>query len=125
MGRSQIIHAQITNESAEAENRVEGKFESRINGGKLGWLSALLAAAMAMAFAPRPATVMAKQARLPYTTIAQPRFVPGSQAAFMSPDDLLIGVTDGKTTKAYPAAILAQHGVVQDRMADGPIAVTW
>ena len=39
--------------------------------------------------------------------------------------DLLIGVTDGKTAKAYPAAILAQHGVVQERMADGPIAVTW
>jgi len=43
----------------------------------------------------------------------------------MSPEDLLIGVTDGKTAKAYPAAILAQHGVVQDRMVDGPIAVTW
>jgi Protein of unknown function (DUF3179) len=38
---------------------------------------------------------------------------------------MLIGVTDGKNAKAYPAAILAQHGVVQDRMADGPIAVTW
>jgi len=125
LGHSQIIHAQITKESAEAGNRVEGKFKSRINGGKLGWLSALLAVAMAMAFAPRAATALAKQARLPYTTIAHPRFIPGSQAAFMSPDDLLIGVTHGKTTKAYPAAILAQHGVVQDRMADGPIAVTW
>lgn len=44
---------------------------------------------------------------------------------FLSPKDLLIGVTDGKAAKAYPAPILAQHGVVQDRMADGPIAVTW
>jgi hypothetical protein len=125
LGHSQIIHPQITKESAEAENRVQGKFESRVNGGKLGWRSALLAVAMAMAFVPRPATALAKQARLPYTTIAHPQFIPGSQAAFMSPDDLLIGVTDGKTTKAYPAAILAQHGVVQDQMADGPIAVTW
>jgi hypothetical protein len=34
-------------------------------------------------------------------------------------------VVDGKVAKAYPAAILAQHGVVQDRLEAGPIAVTW
>jgi hypothetical protein len=37
----------------------------------------------------------------------------------------LIGVSDGRIAKAYPAAILAQHGLVQDNLSDGPIAVTW
>ncbi|MGH9404661.1 MAG: DUF3179 domain-containing (seleno)protein [Terriglobia bacterium] len=55
----------------------------------------------------------------------EPQFIPASQAIFLSPDDLLIGVTEGKTAMAYPAAILAQHGVVQDQTARVPIAVTW
>lgn len=67
----------------------------------------------------------AKAPDLPYTTIDHPQFVSASQASFLGPKDMVLGVTDGKAAKAYPAAILAQHGVVQDRMADGPIAVTW
>jgi hypothetical protein len=43
----------------------------------------------------------------------------------MSDRDRLIGVTDGKIAKAYPAGILAQHGLVEDQLAAGPIAVTW
>ena len=66
-----------------------------------------------------------KQPDLPYTTIDHPQFIPESEAKFLNKDDLVLGVTDGKVAKAYPAAILAQHGVVQDRLADGPIAVTW
>jgi uncharacterized protein DUF3179 len=88
-------------------------------------LGTLLAATMAIAFAPRSATAQAKKLHLPYVTVDHPQFISASQATFLSPKDMLIGVTDGKTTKAYPAAILAQHGVVQDQMADGPIAVTW
>jgi len=62
---------------------------------------------------------------MPYTTVDHPQFVPASQAAFMSASDLLIGISSGDVAKAYPAALLAQHGVVQDQMADGPIAITW
>lgn len=62
---------------------------------------------------------------LPYVAIEHPEFIPASQAAFMSDRDRLIGVTDGKTAKAYPAGILAQHGLVEDQLAAGPIAVTW
>jgi hypothetical protein len=93
--------------------------------GKLAWLIALIAATMAMAFLPHSATGQAKGPHLPYVTIDHPQFLSASQATFLSPHNLLIGVSDGKTAKAYPAAILAQHGVVQDQMADGPIAVTW
>lgn len=62
---------------------------------------------------------------LPYTPIDHPRFVPASQATFLAPGDLLIGVADGGVAKAYPSAILAQHGIVQDQMPNGPIVVTW
>lgn len=62
---------------------------------------------------------------LPYTTIDRPEFIPASEASFLHDTDRLIGVTDGRVAKAYPAGILAQHGVAQDQLADGPIAVTW
>lgn len=63
--------------------------------------------------------------RMPYVTVDHPEFIPARQAQFMNGMDRLIGVTDGKVAKAYPASILSQHGVVQDRLAAGPIAVTW
>ena len=85
----------------------------------------VLLAVTAMAFAARPRTPEAKKVDLPYVTIDHPQFIAASQATFLSPHDMVIGVTIGQAAKAYPAAILAQHGVVQDQMSDGPIAVTW
>ncbi len=94
--------------------------------GYVVWLvSAIPLLAAVIVLAPRPFLAQAKKTRLPYVTIDHPQFTTASEAAFLNASDMLIGVTDGKTSKAYPAAILAQHGVVQDRMADGPIAVTW
>jgi hypothetical protein len=43
----------------------------------------------------------------------------------MNRDDRLIGLMAGKVAKAYPAGILSQHGLVQDRSPNGPIAITW
>lgn len=62
---------------------------------------------------------------LPYVTVDHPQFIPAAQATFMGASDRLIGVMDGKVAKAYAASILSQHGVVQDQLAAGPIAVTW
>jgi len=62
---------------------------------------------------------------MPYTAVNDPEFVPASAATFLADNDRLIGVTGGKVVKAYPAAILAQHGVVLDNLPAGPIAVTW
>lgn len=71
--------------------------------------------------------LMAFQAakRMPYTAVDNPEFIPASAATFMADSDRLIGVTSGNIAKAYPAAILAQHGVVLDDLPAGPIAVTW
>lgn len=65
------------------------------------------------------------KARLSYAPIDQPAFVTADAAGYLQAGDLLLGVTQGGVAKAYPAAILAQHGIVEDRMPDGPITVTW
>ena len=65
------------------------------------------------------------QPSLPYVAVHGPEFISASAAAFMNPDDRVIGLTSGKTVKAYPAGILAQHGLVEDDSPSGPIAVTW
>ena len=62
---------------------------------------------------------------MPYTTVDHPQFVPASEASFLSDTDIVMGVSSGGVAKAYPGADLAQHGVVQDQMPDGPIAITW
>lgn len=62
---------------------------------------------------------------MPYTAVDHPEFMSSSQAIFLSDNDVLVGVSQGKVVKAYPAADLAQHGVVLDQMPDGPIAITW
>lgn len=76
-------------------------------------------------FAAFAASGFQTKPNLPYKAIENPEFIPAGQATFLSGRDRLIGVTDGKIAKAYPAAILAQHGLVQDKLPDGPIAVTW
>lgn len=65
------------------------------------------------------------QPNLPYKSIDNPEFISASAATFLSAGDRLIGIANGSAVKAYPAAILAQHGVVLDQLPDGPIAVTW
>lgn len=71
------------------------------------------------------AVVLLGQARLPYTAVHDPEFIRASEAAFMHDGDRLIGLTNGGVAKAYPAGILSQHGLVQDKGPGGPIAVTW
>ena len=62
---------------------------------------------------------------LPYVAVHNPKFISASAATFMHADDRVIGLMSGKSAKAYPAGILAQHGLVQDDSPRGPIAVTW
>ena len=79
-----------------------------------------------------PSAVWASQnsppPRLPYTAVHDPQFISAADATFMDHDDRVIGVVTGergKGAKAYPAAILSQHGLVEDRSVNGPIAITW
>jgi hypothetical protein len=63
--------------------------------------------------------------RLPYTAIHDPQFIAASAASFLHDPDRVIGIVSGGVAKAYPAAILSQHGLVEDQSSSGPIAITW
>ena len=67
----------------------------------------------------------APQKPLPYVAIHHPLFIPAAAATFLHGEDRVIGVVVGESARAYPAAILAQHGLVEDQSPDGPIAITW
>ena len=62
---------------------------------------------------------------LPYVAVHDPAFISAAEASFMNQDDRVIGLMAGKVAKAYPAGILSQHGLVEDRSPSGPIAITW
>ena len=81
-----------------------------------------LAAITAFCFFQPPA---AWPQALSYTAIHNPQFISSSQATFLHDEDRVIGVMAGKSPKAYPAAILSQHGLVEDQSPEGPIAITW
>ena len=78
-----------------------------------------------MALAATAAGQKQTEKRLPYTAIHDPQFISASSATFLHDPDRVIGVVSGKEAKAYPAAILSQHGLVEDQSASGPIAITW
>ena len=75
-----------------------------------------------------PAMMSAQESKpqnLPYAAVHNPEFISAAATTFMNADDRVIGLMSGKTAKAYPAGILAQHGLVEDDSPSGPIAVTW
>jgi Protein of unknown function (DUF3179) len=83
---------------------------------------------LALSLLLAPATVASQTAEpksLPYVAVHDPEFIAASQATFMQGDDRLIGIAERGTVKAYPAAILSQHGLVEDDSPSGTIAVTW
>lgn len=87
----------------------------------------LAASVVAGAFLANGMSAVQTQAppSLPYTAVHDPQFISAGDATFMNDEDRVIGLMSGKTAKAYPAGILSQHGLVQDRSAKGPIAITW
>jgi hypothetical protein len=57
--------------------------------------------------------------------ILDPRFVPADKTTFLHDDDRVIGFIEGKTAKAYPLRILNWHEVVNDKVAEKSVAVTY
>ena len=57
--------------------------------------------------------------------IDEPRFVPGAAVAFLQPNDLVISVTLGGKTRAYPHRILEHHEIVNDRIGTNAFCVTY
>lgn len=58
-------------------------------------------------------------------SIDNPKFVSAQEATFVSNDDLVIGLQLNGETRAYPLSIMVWHEIVNDRLGDTPVAVTY
>jgi len=88
-------------------------------------LFVLATTSLALAFAATCTAQKPAEPRLPYAAVHDPQFISASEANFLHDPDRIIGLMTGNVAKAYPAAILSQHGLVEDQSPSGPIAVTW
>lgn len=57
--------------------------------------------------------------------ILEPQFILATEATFLEDADEVIGIVDTNGAKAYPLRILTWHEVVNDRLGEKPIAVTY
>lgn len=57
--------------------------------------------------------------------ILDPQFILATEATFLEDADEVIGIMDQGVAKAYPLRILNWHEVVNDRLGDTPITVTY
>ncbi len=57
--------------------------------------------------------------------IRRPRSLPASESAWIADDDEVVGVAEGGAERAYPVKMLDRHEIVNDRLGDLPIAVTY
>lgn len=57
--------------------------------------------------------------------ILEPVFVAADKAAYLDPDDQVIGVVIGNQARAYPIKILNWHEAVNDTVGDQPLVVTF
>ncbi len=55
----------------------------------------------------------------------EPRFVPADRAGWLHPDEPVIVVTVGEASRAYPLQIMIWHEIVNDTIADKPLAITF
>jgi len=58
-------------------------------------------------------------------SIDDPKFVDASDANFISDSDTVIGLEINGEVKAYPLFILVWHEIVNDKVGDTPVAVTY
>ncbi len=57
--------------------------------------------------------------------ISNPRTVAANQAKFLKKDDRVIGLSLQGHSRAYPISIMTQHEIVNDRVSEIPVAVTY
>jgi Protein of unknown function (DUF3179) len=57
--------------------------------------------------------------------IDAPKFIRPDTAAFMRDDDIVLSLTRGGTTRAYPLRVLVWHEIVNDTIGGEPVAVTY
>ena len=58
-------------------------------------------------------------------SIDRPEFIAPDKARYMRDDDLVVSLTVGGQTRAYPLRILVWHEIVNDTIGGQPVAVTY
>lgn len=70
--------------------------------------------------------VLAKEGiRHPFVTWQQPVSIPASTAAFLKDSDEVLAVEIAGAVRAYPLRIIAAHHIVQDRIGEREVMVTF
>ncbi len=54
-----------------------------------------------------------------------PKYLAADEAAYMRPDEQVIGVVLNGIARAYPTRILSWHELVNDRFGGLPVLVSW
>jgi hypothetical protein len=62
---------------------------------------------------------------LMFSPVDEARFVSATDATFLQPEHLVLGVAVGAESKAYPVGMLAYHHIVNDRLAGEPYVATY
>ncbi len=57
--------------------------------------------------------------------LLEPSFISPAEATYLRPQDMVLGVSIGGASKAYPVRILNWHELVNDRIGSRPILVSW
>ena len=57
--------------------------------------------------------------------LSKPKLIAAQAASYLAPEDRVIGVVMGGEARAFPLRILNFHEIVNDRLGDQPIAVTY
>jgi hypothetical protein len=57
--------------------------------------------------------------------LTEPEFIPAGSADYLQEDDLVIGFVQGDDARAYPHSILDWHEIVNDRIGEADIAITY
>lgn len=58
-------------------------------------------------------------------SIDVPKFIRTDTASFMHDDDIVLSLTRGEATRAYPLRVLVWHEIVNDTLGGEPVAVTY
>lgn len=58
-------------------------------------------------------------------SLTDPSVVPASEAHFLRPGELVLGVSVGGQSRAYPLKILNWHEAANDVLGGKPIVATW
>jgi hypothetical protein len=57
--------------------------------------------------------------------LTDPEYIPAADADFMRDDEQVIGLAYRGEARAYPLRIMSWHELVNDRLGDLPILVSW